>query len=267
MSYGNTIVPAKTAEDQQVISMLGISLQKLTMPTLLELISDSVRTGKKRVLANHNLHSVYLYHNDARMRSFYAKSDSTFIDGMSLVFLGRLMGHSLSSEHRLTCLDWIPQMLEVAAREGWRVFHLGAEPAVAEKGTGILKSRFPDLQIASLHGFFDATIDSEENQEVVSAINEFQPHILMVGMGMPRQEQWIAENMEELKADVITNVGAYIHYIAGDVPTPPRWLGRLGLEWLYRLLSEPTRLWRRYLVEPWFLMGLVARDVVGRLRR
>ena len=80
----------------------------------------------------------------------------------------------------------------------------------------------------------------------------------MVGMGMPLQEHWIAENYDKLGNAVILPCGAAIDYFAGAIPTPPRWAGRLGLEWLYRLLAEPTRLWKRYLIEPWFLLFLTA---------
>jgi N-acetylglucosaminyldiphosphoundecaprenol N-acetyl-beta-D-mannosaminyltransferase len=80
-------------------------------------------------------------------------------------------------------------------------------------------------------------------------------------MGMPRQEIWVLNNLEKLHAKVILTCGACMDYIAGEIPTPPRWMGRVGLEWLYRLLSEPGRLWKRYLVEPWFLGGLLVRDL------
>jgi N-acetylglucosaminyldiphosphoundecaprenol N-acetyl-beta-D-mannosaminyltransferase len=115
-----------------------------------------------------------------------------------------------------------------------------------------------------MHGYFDANPESQENERVLNAIEAYKPHILMVGMGMPRQEYWIQQNLKRLCANVILPAGAAIDYVAGAVPTPPRWAGRLGLEWAFRLTAEPQRLWRRYLVEPWSILGVVAQDFLKR---
>jgi N-acetylglucosaminyldiphosphoundecaprenol N-acetyl-beta-D-mannosaminyltransferase len=93
----------------------------------------------------------------------------------------------------------------------------------------------------------------------MAQINAYAPHVLFVGMGMPRQEIWILDNQTSLNANAILPAGALMDYMAGEIPTPPRWLASLYLEWLYRLISEPARLWRRYLVEPWFVLGQVLR--------
>jgi N-acetylglucosaminyldiphosphoundecaprenol N-acetyl-beta-D-mannosaminyltransferase len=127
-----------------------------------------------------------------------------------------------------------------------------------------LESRFPELRMETRHGHFDPDPKGAQSRQVVETINRYRPGILMVGMGMPLQEHWIIDHLEQLDADVILNVGAYIDYIAGVIPTPPRWMGRVGLEWLYRLASEPRRLWRRYLLEPWFLSGIIAREALQR---
>ncbi|MEM6754470.1 MAG: WecB/TagA/CpsF family glycosyltransferase, partial [Cyanobacteria bacterium P01_C01_bin.38] len=146
---------------------------------------------------------------------------------------------------------------------GWRIFYLGSKPGVAEKGADILRQKFPNLKIACAHGYIDASKDSQENIDTIAAINAFQPHILMVGMSMPRQEHWILDNLEQLQTNAILPSGACIDYVAGAVPTPPRWMGRMGLEWLYRLFSEPKRLWKRYLIQPWFVAKLLIQEYMG----
>jgi N-acetylglucosaminyldiphosphoundecaprenol N-acetyl-beta-D-mannosaminyltransferase len=246
----------------KAINLLGVSVHKLTMLCQVENISISIYNNKHQIFANHNLHSIYIYHHDNKMRSFYDISDYINIDGMPLVLIGRLLGHSLTRDNRMTCLNWIPLVLTDAEKRGWRIFYLGSRPGIAEQGSGVLKLKYPKLQISSFHGYFDADPGSDENQQIISKINEYRPHILMVGMGMPRQEHWIVDNLAELNANVIINVGAYIDYVAGVIPTPPRWMGRVGLEWLYRLLSEPKRLWFRYLVEPWYLAGIFLQDII-----
>jgi N-acetylglucosaminyldiphosphoundecaprenol N-acetyl-beta-D-mannosaminyltransferase len=107
------------------------------------------------------------------------------------------------------------------------------------------------------HGYFDPA--GEANESVLEEIRRFAPEVVMIGMGMPRQEQWIADNINSLGSAVVLPCGAAIDYVAGEIPTPPRWAGRWGLEWLYRLLAEPGRLWKRYLVEPWFVLLLIGR--------
>ncbi len=238
------------------VRVLGVEVTPVVWPRLEEIIVDTVVNRRRRIVANHNLHSVYLYHHDAGVRAFYAAADVVHIDGMSLVFLGKLLGVWLNRSERLTPLDWIRPLLADAERKSWRAFYLGSRPGVAERGAAILAAEFPGLRLETAHGYFDAGRESAENRAVVDTINRFAPDLLLVGMGMPRQERWIYENREALDARVIFNVGGLMDYIAGETPTPPRWMGRGGLEWLFRLWSDPARLWPRYLVEPWFIMKL-----------
>lgn len=241
---------------KQSYNLLGVWVNALTIPELNALIAEAVDRSQRWIIANHNLHSIYLYHHDSKMRAFYAKADYIHVDGMALIFLGRLLGLSLKREHRVTYADWTDFLMAEAAQRDWRVFYLGSKPGVVEQGARILQERFPTLQIATAHGYFDARPHSKENQAVLEAINAYQPHVLMVGMSMPRQEHWMLENLDRLSGNAILPAGAAMDYIAGAVPTPPRWAGRCGLEWLFRLIAEPRRLGRRYLVEPWFLLKL-----------
>ncbi|OGF53198.1 MAG: glycosyl transferase [Candidatus Fraserbacteria bacterium RBG_16_55_9] len=246
------------------IALLGAQVDALTMEDLHALIAHAVAEGKRWIIANHNLHSIYLYHHDPKMGAFYARAHHVHVDGMSLVFLGKLLHLPLRREHRVTYVDWVRPLVAEAAHQGFRVFYLGSRPGVAEEGAKILRTEHPCLQMATHHGHFNTAPDSLENQHVLAAIRDYRPHILMVGMGMPRQEHWIVDHFEQIEANAILTAGACMDYVAGAVPVPPRWMGRLGLEWLYRLASEPRRLWRRYLIEPWFILRLFLRDVWGR---
>jgi N-acetylglucosaminyldiphosphoundecaprenol N-acetyl-beta-D-mannosaminyltransferase len=240
----------------QPIKLFGVTLHAVSIPQLNALIAEAVACSQRWVIAHHNLHSIYLYHHSSRLPAFYAKADYTHIDGMALVLLGRLLGLPLRREQRVTYVDWTVPLMTAAVQQGWRVFYLGSKPGVAERGAEILQQRFPDLQIATAHGYFDARPDSQENQAVLAEINTYQPHVLMVGMSMPRQEHWVLDNLEQISANAILTAGAAMDYVAGAVPTPPRWAGKWGLEWLFRLVAEPRRLARRYLVEPWFVLRL-----------
>ncbi len=245
-----------TAASADAVHLLGVRVHPLTWERLRNVIVDAVVKRRRSIIANHNLHSVYLYHHDAGLRAFYEDAAVVHIDGMGLVFFGKLNGACLNAAQRVTPLDWIHPLLADAQRRNWRVFYLGSRPGVAARSAAILKAEFPRLQLETAHGYFDARRESAENRAVVETINRFAPDLLLVGMGMPRQEKWIHENRDALDAGAIFNVGGLMDYIAGETATPPRWMGRVGLEWLFRLCSDPKRLWRRYLVEPWFVMKL-----------
>jgi N-acetylglucosaminyldiphosphoundecaprenol N-acetyl-beta-D-mannosaminyltransferase len=250
-------------EEEMNVSFLGISVDALTIDDLHNLIQEFVSKNEKGIIAHHNLHSLYIYHHHSKMKEFYEQAQYAHIDGMSIVFLARLLGYPLERSHRVTYVDWIRPLMSEASKQKWRVFFLGSKPGVSEEAAKRLCSEFPGLQMMTHHGYFDATSRSDENQKILEMIDSFKPHVLMVGMGMPRQELWILENLRDISANVILPCGACMDYVANAIPTPPRWMGQIGLEWLYRLLSEPKRLWKRYLVEPWFVLQLFMKEIIS----
>lgn len=245
--------------DAESISFLGITVQAFTIDELTGVVAKEIAANQKCIVANHNLNSVALLHREPKFREFYEISKYTHIDGMPIVGLARLYGFPVRRNQRVTYADWIWPLMETAAAKGWRIFYVGSKPGIAASGAAKLKERYPALNIQTRDGYFDAEPSSAENQAILQAIADYQPDLLMVGMGMPRQELWILNNFPYLHARVILPSGAAIDYVAGAVKTPPRWMGRWGLEWAYRLATEPKRLWRRYLVEPWSILGVAVR--------
>ncbi len=241
--------------------LLGVSIDAVTHDDLHRVMDEAVAANRRVLIANHNLHSIYLLHHDKHFREMYDHAEFVYVDGMPIIFLARALGLPLRREHRTTFLDAFEDLVAEVAKRDWRLFYLGSKPGVAARGAEILRKRFPGLQIATQDGYFDARPGSAENRAVIDTINAFRPHLLMVGMGMPRQEYWTAENLDTLAANAIITSGATMDYLAGEVPVPPRWAGPLGLYGLTRLLHEPGRLWKRYLIEPWFILGLFLRDL------
>ena len=246
------------------ICLMGTSFDALTMDDLSKYINDCINLNNNAVISNHNMHSVALYHKNPDLKEFYAYSSVVHADGMALILWAKLLGYSVERDHRVTYVDWIRPLIAECAEKSWKVFFLGSAPVVAERAASILCAEFPRLQLSFKDGFFD--VDGPENDLVVEAVNNFNPHILIVGMGMPRQERWIMANRSRLRVNIILPAGACMDYVAGAVPTPPRWMGRVGLEWLYRLVSEPKRLAARYLLEPWILLPWVLKDLRQRLK-
>lgn len=225
------------------------------------MIAESVDGRTRLTMFTQNLHSAYLQQRNPSFRRSYESADVSYIDGMPFVLHGRLLGlgRTLDRSHRTTYLDWYEQFYRMAEQQGWRIYYVGGTAESLELGLRVLREQFPRVVTAGRHGYFDAS--GVENEETVVAINRFEPDVLMVGMGMPRQENWIADNREQLVAPAVVTVGAGNDYIAGITPAPPRWMGRVGLEWAYRLCKEPRRLWRRYLIEPCFLLPVAVKEL------
>jgi N-acetylglucosaminyldiphosphoundecaprenol N-acetyl-beta-D-mannosaminyltransferase len=179
------------------------------------------------------------------------------IDGMPVISLLRLAGFDVGRQHRVTWVDYIWPLLEQADANGWRVFYLGSDPATHDRALATIRARFPRLRIAGHHGYFDATPGSIDNACLVQDINRFGTDLCLVGMGTPRQQEWIGAHRGVVGAPVMVFCGGCMEFVAGTVPTPPRWTGRVGLEWSYRLLTDPRRFARRYLVEPWILLVMM----------
>ena len=239
--------------------LLGFKISPMTIERIIDAIGDMVATDSTRVIASLNLHAIYCFFKDPRFRELHLR-DHTFvrIDGMPIIMAGRLAGLPVTRAHRTVWLEWIELVFEHAARNGWRVYYMGSRRDAFEKGLAKFRELQPTLQIEGRDGFFDARPGSAENNAVVERINAFKPNILIVGMGMGRQEHWILDNIDALNANCIITAGALIEYFAGTVPTAPRWTGRVGLEWAYRFCTNPRRFTFRYLIEPWLMVWLIA---------
>jgi N-acetylglucosaminyldiphosphoundecaprenol N-acetyl-beta-D-mannosaminyltransferase len=241
----------------RTLDVFGLKVTPLTRDEIIGVAASHIATAGRCVIANQNLHAAYLFFRDPLLRELHERS-YVHADGMPIVWLARLAGHRLTSAHRVTYLDLMGPLLAEAARSGWRLYYLGGSAEVVGRGLAALREQHPGLVIEGHHGFFDQQPRSPETETVVAEINRFRPDILVVGMGMPRQEHWVLANIDRLATHAVLLAGAYLDYQAGAQPVPPRWLGPLGLEWLHRLVAHPRRLWRRYLVEPWLVLWSMA---------
>ncbi|WP_370236194.1 WecB/TagA/CpsF family glycosyltransferase [Brevundimonas sp.] len=256
-----------TRREGERIRLLGQVMDKVRPEEVMHQLEAWVENGVKAVIANHNLHSLHLIRTEPRLAEFYALADMVQIDSTPLIAFGRLVGRGTRRKHRSTYLDWREHFWSLADRKGWRVMFIGGAEGVADAAAERLKARHGRVDLAVRSGYFDATPGSEDNRQLVEAANAFAPQVLLVGMGMPRQEIWIADHLDALPDCVVLNVGAAFDYEAGVQKAAPRWVGRLGLEWLYRLAVDPKRLFHRYCVEPWHLIGPIMDDLRSALRR
>jgi len=247
------------------LRLLGAEFDLVTPHEVLARAAAWADQGRVAVIANHNSHSLYLYRRSPALRAFFDQADLIEIDSVPVIAWGRLLGLPLRRAHRCTYLDWREAFWRMADERRWKVFYLGGAPGVAEAACARLSARWPNARLASHHGYIDADPASADNRAVLAQIAAFAPDIVFVGMGMPRQEQWILDNRAAFTRGVLLPVGAAFDYEAGVQTAAPRWLGRIGLEWLFRLATQPRRLAARYLVEPWFLLPAAFGDLRARL--
>ena len=243
--------------------LLGIRCHLFTIESLNKLVQEKIAVRTRTIIANHNLHSIYLFHKNESFRAFFNLANYIHIDGMPIVYWGKIIGHKMSRENRITYLDWIYPLLNLADQNRYRIFYLGGKPGVAKSAISFLQCDYKHTVFGERNGYFDMS-SSEENGAVLDEIKRFNPDILMVGMSMPRQEVWIKDNLDLLPNCVILPCGACFDYLGGKVKTPPRFLGAIGLEWLYRFLQEPERLFFRYFIEPLFLLPFLLKDLIRR---
>ena len=238
----------------------GVPVHPLRLATLLAWLEQALETRQRAFVAYANVHAINLAQHDAAFRQALTSAEVVFCDGQGLRLGAALLGHALPE--RFTPPDWIDGLAARCASGGYRVFLLGGRPGVAEIAAQRLRQRHPGLQVAGHHGYFLATPADEA--AVLAAIEVFQPDLLLVGLGMPLQECWVAAQRDRIAAPVIMTVGALFDYLAGAVARGPRWLTDNGFEWLCRLWYEPRRLWRRYLLGNPHFGWLVLRQWVNR---
>jgi N-acetylglucosaminyldiphosphoundecaprenol N-acetyl-beta-D-mannosaminyltransferase len=203
-----------------------------------------------------NVDHIVLAEDDERFRDAYSRVSLSLADGMPLVWASRLLKEPLPE--KLSGSDFVPVLLERAAERGWRVYLLGGAPGVGALARDKLLAQHPNLQIVGVDApRFDVDDPPERRAAALDRVRATRPHIVLVAFGAPKQELWIDFAREALRPAVLIGVGATLDFIAGTMPRAPRWMSASGLEWLFRLVREPRRLWKRYLVrDPRFLMIL-----------
>lgn len=251
---GVEVRAGREAGPVRALTLMGQRMDAVTAPEVIALMLGARASRRVVLIANHNLHSLALVRTSAAMQAFYARADVVEIDSTPLIHLARLLGHEVGAEHRCTYLDWRDAFFEQAAARQITLAYVGGAPGVAERAAEALMARWPGVRIIARDGYFDADPASADTKAIMRWLGEHEPDVLMVGMGMPRQENWIAGVIAQLPPMAVLSVGAAFDYEAGVQKAAPRWMGRTGLEWLYRLVHDPVRLARRYMIEPWLLL-------------
>ncbi len=235
----------------QPVTILGVPVHPVTFQGFLDAVARFIAEGDPRQICTANPEFVMTAQRHPEFMAVLQNADLVLPDGVGLLWAARRLGRPLPE--RVTGSDGIYLLAERAAREGWTMFLLGAQPGVAEKAARILQERFPGLRVA---GTYPGSPRDEDYPEIARRIKDARPDILLVAYGAPRQDLWIARHKNDLNTPVSMGVGGAFDFVAGVQKRAPAWLIRLNLEWLWRLITQPWR-WKRQLDLPRFAWRVI----------
>ena len=243
------------------INVLGVGVSALNMEMALEIIEGWIERREPHYVCVTGVHGVMESQRDENLRRIHNRAGLVTPDGMPLVWLSRLKG--FRHVERVYGPDLMLALCGRSAAKGYRHFFYGGAQGVPEQLAARLQERFPGLQVAGTFSPPFRPLTPEEDDQIIQMINEAAPDIVWVGLSTPKQERWMAEHVGRLTAPVLIGVGAAFDFLTGRKPQAPRWMQRAGLEWLFRLLTEPRRLWRRYLINNPLFVALVVLQALG----
>ena len=246
-------------QDERSTYLFGLRIDNLTFDETVSRIHGFVEAGAVHQHVVVNVDKIVKADRDPRIRDMVNQCALVNVDGQPVVWVSRLLGQPL--KERVTGIDLMIRLFSEADARGYRLYFLGARKNVVEKVVDVVRTRYPGAQIAGWHdGYFS---DAEE-PELADEIARTRPHILFVAISSPKKELFLARWKERIQAPFVMGVGGSFDVVAGLVRRAPAWMQRAGLEWLFRLLQEPRRMWRRYLVEDMRFLRLVASEWLAR---
>jgi len=229
-------------------TVLSTKISRLDLSETLARMADAIQKDLRLRMCVTPVNCVLWAENNERLREIYNTADICTADGVPLVWASKLLGNPIRG--RVTGLDLLPEFSNVAAKENFIFFFLGAGEGVAERLKEKLETENPGLNVVGTYSPpYAKTFSEEENQKMIDMINEVKPNVLWVSLTAPKQDYWIYEHFDKLDVNIAIGVGAAFDVVVGDIQRSPEYMQKYGFEWFYRLLKEPKRLFKRYLIE------------------
>ncbi len=229
---------------------LGVPLSPLTLDESVTACVELVEAARPAQHVVLNASKTVLMEDDAQLKAIIRECDIVNADGMSVVWAARFLG--IKVPERVAGIDLMERLLGEAADRDWPVYLLGARPETISRFAEVVKSTFPSIEIAGYRdGYFD------DDAGVARAVRDSQARLLLVGISSPRKEYFLAENLRHMGPLLAMGVGGSFEVWVGNAKRAPVWMQDMGLEWFYRLIQEPGRMWRRYLIGNVRFVGIV----------
>lgn len=240
---------------QDKIEFLGLKFDDLTLDQAVTKIEQFIKEKKPRMVFTTGAELIVRAYWNKVLKEIYLNSDLLTIDSLGVYFAAYLLGKPVREPVSAARLMF--RFLELKANVGYRFYFLGSKEKILKKAIENLKARYPNLNVVGWHhGYFNFKNDSS----VVTKIAEAKPDVLFVAMSTPLKEKFISKNLKKMNVPVSIGVGGSVDVAAGYCKLAPKWLSKMGLEWLYRLIQEPDRLWKRYVVTNPVFIWLVLKE-------
>lgn len=237
-------------------ALLNTYINDVTMLETISAIEQMIREDKKSYVVAINVDVVMKIENDAYLKKVVDEADMVLVDGKPLVWISKMYGKPLKG--KISGSDMVPCLCRVAAKNGYKIFIIGGKEGVAETARGKLENDLPGIQIVGTYApSFGFEKDEDELDKINRMISDAKPDLLIACLGCPKQEKWIYENIEKYDAKVSICAGATVDFLAGNVKRAPRWMSEHGLEWFYRFLQEPKRMFKRYFIDDVKIVKLI----------
>ncbi len=247
------------------IEIFGVKIHNITFDEAVKEVETYLEGNQLRAIYTPNPEIVMGAKEDNRLRELLNKGDLITADGIGLIYASRVKKRPL--KERVTGLDLSIKLLNMANENNYSLYLLGGKDGVAKAAAENIKKDYPNIRIAGYHhGYFKGSHTGynshEEEMEVIEDINHSNPDIIFVGLGFPRQEIWIDSNKEKIRGKVIIGNGGVMDILSGNLKKTPEFIRKIGLEWLHRLIREPSRIKRQMVIPKFMLKVLFSRDVI-----
>jgi len=244
-----------------VINFAGTKVNAIQIPEVLEKMSNWIKakTQKTRWVVVTGMHGIVEASKNPEFEKNINSADLFVPDGISLVWLARFKGFKL--KRRVSGADLMAEFFKVSSKEGFTNYFYGDTEETLKVLKEKLNVEFPGFKIAGTYSPPFRELTTEEDKQIIQMINQAHPDVLWVGLGLPKQENWIYKHKDELSVPVVVGVGAAFKFLSGKVKRVPKWIGNLGFEWLWRLFCEPKRIWKRVFLDGPIFFGLVIKDL------
>lgn len=236
--------------------LLNTYVNNVDMDEAVSAIENMIDSEKKSYVVAINVDVVMKIEEDEYLKKVVDEADMVLVDGKPLIWISKMHGNPVKA--KISGSDLVPLLCEVAAEKGYKIFILGGADGIAKRAAKRLKYKLPKIQIVGIYappyGFEN---DEKELTKINDMISAVHPDLLITCFGCPKQEKWIYDNIDKYDAKVSICAGATVDFLAGNVKRAPRWMSEHGLEWFYRFLQEPKRMFKRYFIDDVKIIKLI----------
>lgn len=238
------------------VNICNVEINNITTEEVLMDIESLVKRDCSQYVVTPNVDHIIKLQYDTEFQEIYKNAALVLADGMPLLWAGKILGTPI--KEKISGSDIFPKICELSAKKKYKLFLLGGREGAAIKAKEVLCEKYKGLEIVGTYcppfGFEN---DPVENEKIINLIKESQPDILFVGLGAPKQEKWVYKYRDLYNVPVSVGIGVTFEFIAGMVKRAPLWMQKIGLEWFWRVLMEPKRLWKRYFIDDMKIFKLV----------